>query len=132
MHSRRDVLKLSALVLPGIAGGAPRVSPKAVSALPPEKIDAYPDPQMFGVMPAQGFFLRHVKNLELSHIEIAAQATDERPSFVLEDVNRGDFIALTAPHASPALDLRSAHDFRVRLSRAAVDHTLPEAKGVTI
>lgn len=100
--------------------------------VPPEKVEAYPDPQMFGAMPAQGFFLRHVKNLELSHVEIAAQAADARPSFVLEDVNRSDFIAVTAPHVSPAFDLRNAQDFRVRLSRATLDNTIPDAKNVKV
>jgi hypothetical protein len=40
--------------------------------------------------------------------------------------------AVTATNGSVAFDLRSAKDLRVHQSRAAADHTLPEAKGVTI
>jgi polygalacturonase len=89
--------------------------------VPPEQIDQYPDPGMFGPMPAQGFFLRHVRNLEMSHVEIAPRANDGRPSFVLEDVTRADFIAVTAPTEPAAFLLRSAKDVRINLSRAAKD-----------
>ncbi len=94
---------------------------------PPEQIDKYPDPGMFGPMPAQGFFLRHLRNLEMSHVEIAPMANDGRPSFVLEDVNRADFLAITAPTAPAAFDLRSARDVRIHLSRAARDTQLETA-----
>ncbi len=99
---------------------------------PPERIEAYPDPDMFGPMPSQGFFLRHLKNIEFSHIEIAPQTADERPSFVLQDVNRSDFLAITAPKLIPAFDLRSGSDFRVHLSRATPDNILAEATNTRI
>jgi polygalacturonase len=92
--------------------------------VPREQIEKYPDPGMFGAMPAQGFFLRHMRNLEMSHVEIAPMENDGRPSFVLEDVNRADFIAITAPTAPAAFDLRSATDVRILLSRAAKDAVL--------
>ena len=89
--------------------------------VPPEEVSKYPDPGMFGPMPAQGFFLRHVRNLEMSHVEIAPLANDGRPSFVLDDVDRADFLAVTAPTSPPAFALRKATDVRVHLSRAAKD-----------
>ena len=94
---------------------------------PPEAPEKYPDPPMFGLMPAQGFFLRHVKNLEMSHVEIAPMASDGRPSFVLEEVVRADFLAVTAPTAPPAFEFRHAADVRINLSRAAHDAMLPSA-----
>jgi hypothetical protein len=78
-------------------------------------------------MPAQGFFLRHLRNLELSHVEIAPMANDARPSFVLEDVTRADFFAITAPTEPPAFALRDAKDFRILFSRAATDAVLDTA-----
>lgn len=100
--------------------------------VPPEHIDKYPDPGMFGPMPAQGFFLRHLRNLELSHVEIAPMAADGRPSFVLEDVSRADFIAITAPTEPAAFALRNARDVRILLSRAAKDVVLDTATDKTI
>ena len=40
-------------------------------AMPTEQEDNYPDPGRFGVTPSTGFFLRHIRNLEMSHVEIA-------------------------------------------------------------
>jgi polygalacturonase len=98
--------------------------------VPPENADKYPDPGMFGPMPAQGFYLRHVRNLEMSHVEIAPMAPDARPSFVLEGVDRGDFIAMTAPKG-PAFAFHHSTDIRVLMSRAASDTVLATADGQT-
>ncbi len=107
------------------------VGAEAVGIVPPEAAEKYPDPGMFGAMPAQGFYLRHIKNLEMSHVEIAPMAADARPSFVLEDVNRVDFLAVTAPTPG-AFGLRRATDVRIQFSRAAKDTTLATAEGQTI
>jgi polygalacturonase len=91
----------------------------------PENADKYPDPGMFGpTTPSQGFFLRHVTNLEMSHVEIQPATSDQRPSFYLEGVNRADFIAVTAPTTLPAFALNKVTDLRILLSRAAKDTQL--------
>jgi hypothetical protein len=40
---------------------------------------------MFGDMPAYGFFIRHVKGIELNNIQLSTLKPDERPPIVLED-----------------------------------------------
>jgi polygalacturonase len=102
----------------------------AAKILPPEEVDKYPDPGMFGPMPSQGFYLRHIRNLEMSHVEIAPMAPDARTSFYLQGVDRADFIACTAP--SPAFTLNEVKDLRILLSRAAKDTTLATANGQII
>jgi hypothetical protein len=62
---------------------------------------------MFGPTPAPGFYLRLVKHLQVSHTEVQARAADARPSFYLDDVNRADFIAITAPKGQPAFSLHN-------------------------
>ena len=52
---------------------------------------------------------------------------DQRPSFYLEDVNRADFIAVTAPTAPPAFALNKVTDLRILMSRAAKDTQLESA-----
>jgi polygalacturonase len=52
----------------------------------PEEETAYPDPQMFGLTPAQGFYLRHVENCRMNDVLIRALAADARPLFLLDDV----------------------------------------------
>jgi polygalacturonase len=100
--------------------------------VPPENVDKYPDPGMFGPMPAQGFYLRHLRNLEMSHVEVAPAAPDPRPSFVLQNVTRADFIAVTAPTGQPAFSLNQVTDLRILLSRAAPDTILATADSKTL
>ena len=80
---------------------------------------------MFGAMPASGFFLRHMRNVELSHVEIKNTTPDARPAFYLADVERADFFAVTAPrNADGAFALHRVKDLRIGWSRAAPDTTL--------
>jgi hypothetical protein len=78
---------------------------------------------MFGPMPCHGFFLRHLRGLEMSHVEIRPDAPDARPAFYLQDVTRADFLAVTAP-ANKAFALHDVKDFRLLWSRAAPDTNL--------
>lgn len=110
-------------------GGA---SQDSLSIRPPENEAKYPDPGMFGLMPSQGFFLRHIKNLEMSHIEVAAESPDPRPSFYLTGVDRADFIAVTAPKGVVAFHLDKVTDLRILLSRAAKDTQLETADNQTL
>lgn len=99
----------------------------------PEAIDVYPDPQRFGSdTPSQGFFLRHIQNLEMSHVEVAPASPDQRPSFYLDEINRADFIAVTAPTTPAAFALHKVTDLRIALSRAAKDTQLATADDQTL
>jgi polygalacturonase len=99
----------------------------------PQNDDKYPDPGMFGpTTPSQGFFLRHVTNLEMSHVEVQPATPDQRPSFYLEDVNRVDFIAVTAPTTPPAFALNKVTDLRILISRAAKDTQLESVDSKTL
>ena len=97
----------------------------------PEIEDAYPEISRFGPTPSNGFFIRHLKNLEMSHVEIAPSAADPRPAIWLEDVHRADFFAITAP-PQPNFALRNVTDLRILWSRAAKDTTLATASNQTI
>jgi polygalacturonase len=97
----------------------------------PEIEDAYPELLRFGPTPCNGFFVRHLKNLEMSHVEIAPQNADPRPAFWLEDVHRADFFAVTAP-PQPNFELRNVNDLRIFWSRAAKDTTLAQAASQAI
>jgi polygalacturonase len=117
-------VKLSNIYIETAGGG----TAESANIRPPELENKYPDPGMFGPMPASGFFLRHMRNLEMSHVEIACAAPDARPAFYLDDVNRADFFAITAPRGPQgAFALRGVKDLRLGWSRAAPDATLAEA-----
>lgn len=53
----------------------------------PEKIKNYPEFDMFGELPAWGFYVRHVKGLEFKNITLKLENEDFRPAFVFDDVN---------------------------------------------
>jgi polygalacturonase len=93
---------------------------------PPEKEDAYPEPSMFGGMPAYGFFIRHAKRLELNDVEVSFLKDDARPAFVLSDVSGADFNRIRAQLAqsSPAFVLKEVSDFSVTASRPTPDTRL--------
>ena len=96
---------------------------EAVGRMVPEMVDAYPELGRFGATPAHGFFVRHLRRLEMSHVEVAPEKTDERPAFWLEDVERADFFAVTAP-GEKNFALRKVKDLRILWSRAAKDVTV--------
>ncbi|MHB1023081.1 MAG: rhamnogalacturonidase [Acidobacteriaceae bacterium] len=102
-------------------------SPDTLQIVPPEDETKYPEPGMFGPMPSQGFFIRHLNHLEMSHVEVQPMHPDPRPAFYLEDVNRADFIAVTAPTKNPAFHFNKVTDLRILLSRAAKDTQLETA-----
>ena len=124
----RDI-KISNVYIQHQGGG----SAEDAKIVMPQNDEKYPDPGMFGpTTPSQGFFLRHITNLEMSHVEVQPGTPDQRPSFYLEDVNRVDFIAVTAPTAPPAFALNKVTDLRILISRAAKDTQLESADNKTL
>ncbi len=125
---RIEDVKFSNIFLHHVGGA----KPGTLSIRPPELETKYPEPEMFGPTPSQGFFLRHVARLEMSHVEVQPAAPDPRPSFYLEDVERADFIAATTPTGQPAFSLHEVSDFRVAISRAAPDTRLAHVADQTL
>lgn len=94
----------------------------------PELEDQYPELLRFGPTPSNGFFIRHLEHLEMSHVEVAPANPDPRPAIWLEDVHRADFFAVTAPTGQPNFSLHGVNDLRIAWSRAAKDTTLAKAE----
>lgn len=53
--------------------------------LPPEQERTYPEPWMFGTIPAKGMFIRHARGISLSNIHFHYAQPDGRPLFVTDD-----------------------------------------------
>jgi len=51
-----------------------------------ERITAYPEATMWGSMPVSGFFVRHVKGLQMSDVKIIVSEPDMRPLIKFDDV----------------------------------------------
>ena len=53
----------------------------------PEVIDKYPENRMFGtILPASGFYLRHVDGITFNNVRMSTLKQDERSMFYLDDV----------------------------------------------
>ena len=107
-HSIEDV-QLSNIRIYSKGGGT-----KEQAALePPEKEDTYPEPTMFGELPAYGFFIRHVKGLAMRDVEVSYLKEDVRPPFWLNDVIGVDFQHVKAQRSEgvPMFVLKNVADF---------------------
>ncbi len=100
----------------------------------PENESKYPEPEMFGVTPAQGFYLRHVQGIDMSHIEIASMQPDQRPAFVLQDVSDAEFLRIKAPRQQgmTVFSLHNVENFRCDLSRGVPDTSLQKVADKTL
>jgi hypothetical protein len=95
--------------------------------VPPEREEAYPEPSMFGPLPAQAFFIRHARNITFGNVEIAGAEADARPAFWLDDVDGADFFRIGLPQKgnAGAFLLNNVAAFRVFGSRGVPDTFLP-------
>ena len=91
---------------------------------PKELPDGYPEPEMFGELPATGLFARHVRNLEVTNFEVAVRAPDARPAFWLKDVDGADFFRVRVPAESTPFEVRDCRNFRVTGSARVADTQL--------
>jgi polygalacturonase len=104
-------LKFSNLLIVHQGGGKKEDATIAV----PELETAYPDPNRFGPLPAHGFFIRHVQDIQMRDVEVRCAKEDLRPGFVLEDVVRADFLHVSAQHVpgTPSYILKNVESFNV-------------------
>lgn len=82
---------------------------------PPEDEQKYPEPSMFGAMPGSGFFIRNVKNIALSNVELSWQGEDARPVFWMQNVDGAEFFRVKTPKRiiAPVFSLHQVEDFHV-------------------
>jgi polygalacturonase len=101
-------------------GGAPK---EQAALVVPERENAYPEPTMFGNLPAYGFYVRHVKGLEFNNVQIGYETADPRPAFILEDVQNVDFFHVKAQHEAGVATfvLKDVTDFNSTFTRDIKD-----------
>jgi polygalacturonase len=125
-HPVEDV-KISDVFLQQVGGGSAELARRQ----PPEEEARYPEPIMFGELPATGFFIRHARNVEMSNIEITTAAADARCAFWLQDVDGADFFRVRVP-SGPAYVLDQVAKFRSFGSRGIADVSFEERQSRSI
>ncbi|MDQ8200776.1 glycosyl hydrolase family 28-related protein [Pelagicoccus enzymogenes] len=112
---------------PGVVG--PR-DPFAV----PERPRAYPEPSMFGLLPAYGIYARHAKRIRFSDVSLRLIQADERPAIVLNDVADVEFFHCRFPeeNGTALLHLASVKDLRILHCESLKDCELAHASHQTL
>ena len=90
---------------------------------PPENEKNYPEPSMFGVTPAYGFFVRHARGVTFDNVAVTFEKEDLRPAFLLDDVGNAEFFRTNA-QTSPGVKmfvLKNVSNFSFAQSRTASD-----------
>ena len=75
-------IMLNNIIIKTKGGGSKELAQKELG----EEIKAYPEGTMWGSMPVSGFFVRHVKGLQMSDVKIITEDDDMRPLIKFEDV----------------------------------------------
>jgi len=101
---------------------------------PPEQEKDYPDPNRFGPLPAHGFYIRHVKGIEIKDVEVRPMKPDMRPGVVLEDVEGAELIHIKLPKTAdvPSIVLKNVKDFSITQSKPVPDTHVDSAEQKTL
>ena len=94
----------------------------------------YPEPSMFDATPAYGFFVRHMKGLSMSNIQLRTENPDARPAIIFEDVSgaRSFNVQAQTSGAAPVFSLRQVENFAIRYSEPVEDANLQQAETVDL
>jgi hypothetical protein len=97
---------------------------------PPEQEKIYPEPSMFGLLPAYGVYARHAKGLFFRDVGLSFVKDDTRPAIVLDDVAGAEFDHVKAERAggAPFFVLRKVSDFSVGDSSGVPDQRIASAE----
>lgn len=64
---------------------------------PPELAEAYPEPSMFGPLPAWALWARHVRGLTLERFAASTETPDFRPPLIFDDVAEKSLSGIAIP-----------------------------------
>jgi len=89
-----------------------------VQTVVPEHERSYPEPQKFGVLPAYGLYLRHVKNIDMQSIRICYLDKETRPAMVFIDVKEAMMQNVSACKTlnAPTLVTQDVNNLRIQNS----------------
>jgi polygalacturonase len=90
---------------------------------PPENEKNYPEPSMFGVIPAYGFYVRHARGITFDNVTVTSEKPDARPAFVFDDARDIELFRTNAQLADGAkmFRLKNVSNFGVWQSRNMAD-----------
>lgn len=95
----------------GRGTGLPPAPPDPFGTVELENV--YPEPTMFGTLPAYGMYVRHARRITMDHIDLSLMQNDARPPFILYDVAGAEFerVKVQAAVSTPVFQLNQVSDF---------------------
>lgn len=102
--------------------------------IPPENETKYPEPDMFGTLPAYGFYIRHAKDITFNNMNLSYSTTDERPPFFLDDAKGIDFRFVKSAHekSSDLFLLKNVEDIHLFHTGKYVEKHIEKAMEETL
>ena len=96
----------------------------------PEYEKMYPEPEKFGVLPAYGFFIRHVKNIQLNNVEVSYLGKETRSAIILDDVKGVELnrVKVQTVKNRPSIILKNVSDFSAKGSSPIQDISIKNVK----
>jgi len=88
----------------------------------PERPEVYPEYNMFGMLPAYGFYCRHVRNVRILNTQVGVERQDLRPALVCDDVEGLRLSDFETSNSSPVLRLRNTRNAWIESNRAPKDN----------
>lgn len=89
----------------------------------PEAEKSYPEPSMFGVTSAYGFFVRHVNGILFDNVDVSFENSEERPAFVFDDAKNIELFRTNARllNGNKMFSLKNVTNFRAFQSKTGDD-----------
>lgn len=92
----------------------------------PENEKTYPEPAKMGIMPAYGFFIRHVKGMNMNSVEVNYLGKEVRPAIMMDDVTGADLfrVKLQPVNGTDRIILKNVEKFSIQASDGMKDRRL--------
>lgn len=99
----------------------------------PENEKDYPEPAKMGIMPAYGFFIRHVKGIKLTNVEVSYLGKEIRPALIMDDVKGAELFRIKAQTVpgTKSIILKNVEGFSIQHSEGFKDKKLTKNSNLT-
>jgi len=81
-------IRLSNIRIEALGGYGEQIVAGHITREIPEVTTKYPNPDMFGTLPAFGLYVRHARNLDLADVSFISRVSELRPALFFEDVHQ--------------------------------------------
>lgn len=109
----------------------------AISKIPvtvPENEKTYPEPARMGVMPAYGFYIRHVNGIAMNNVQVNYLGNETRPAIIMDDVRNAQLfrIQLQPVTGTDNIILKNIEQFSIKNSEGFKDKKIKQSSSASL